>query len=183
MNQKLFFNKRLIFTTIVSLTIWSLLLFEHFNGGVPSHHILNRKDLPEISNWWGGLLLPILTWFLLLRTTQRLIKNKEVNLSKPVIGGFLIAFFFGVSISTSFSFNIPKIPEMMLQSILFIALFFPIYRAECLIGFVLGMTYTFGTVLPTGIGSVLAVIGAILYLLIRPVFLFMYSRVSQKSKK
>gem|GEM_PF-5307569 len=29
----------------------ALLTYEHFNGGVQSHHLLDRRDLPAISNW------------------------------------------------------------------------------------------------------------------------------------
>jgi hypothetical protein len=38
------------------------------------------------------------------------------------------------------------------------------------------MTYTFGAVLPTGIGSILALISAIIYLGIRPAILFVISK-------
>jgi hypothetical protein len=34
--------------------------FEHFNGGVQSHHLLQRADMPSISNWLGLGLLPLL---------------------------------------------------------------------------------------------------------------------------
>ena len=59
----------------------------------------------------------------------------------------------------------------MVNSIFIIALFFPIYRAECLLGFVMGMTFTFGAVLPTGIGSIFALIGAVLFLFVRSLLL------------
>ena len=58
MDEKMFSKKSLYITGIVTAGIWSLLLWDHFNGGVPSHHIMHQKDLPAISNWWGGLLLP-----------------------------------------------------------------------------------------------------------------------------
>jgi hypothetical protein len=58
------------------------------------------------------------------------------------------------------------------MGILLIALFYPIYRAECLLGFVLGMTFTFGAVLPTGIGSILASIGFLTFNLVEPAVRF-----------
>jgi hypothetical protein len=178
MNRQLFFKQRLIFTIIVSISTGSLLLFDYFNGGVPSHHILNRKDLPEISNWWGGLLLPALTWFLLYRLDKRLKLNGGFTLPQNVYWGFFITLFFGISLSAFFSFGYNNISGIMIQSVLPIALFYPIYRAECLLGFVLGMTYTFGGVLPIGIGAILAGIGAILYLFIRPIFLLIFSKIT-----
>jgi Na+-transporting NADH:ubiquinone oxidoreductase subunit NqrB len=55
----------------------------------------------------------------------------------------------------------------MILGLLPLSFFFPIYRAECLLGFVLVMTYTFGAILPTGIGSFLILIGMWIYLFLR----------------
>ena len=57
-------NIRIPLTITVTILIFALLIWQHFHGGVPSHHILHQADLPSISNWWGGLLLPVLTWVL-----------------------------------------------------------------------------------------------------------------------
>jgi hypothetical protein len=183
MNEKLFFRQRLIFTIIVSIAIWLLLIFDHFNGGVPSHHLLNKKDLPEISNWWGGLLLPLLTWFLLYRLNQRFKKNNESSLPRAVYFGFFATLIFGIVLSVFFSFGYLKPPEIMMEGVLLVALFYPIYRAECILGFVLGMIFTFGTVLPTGIGLILVLIGAILYLYVRPIILFIISKFTRNLSK
>ena len=59
---------KIICTTIITLSILLLLTWQHFHGGVPSHHILQQKDLPEISNWWGALFLPIISWLLIRKT-------------------------------------------------------------------------------------------------------------------
>jgi hypothetical protein len=56
MQKNYFLNTQILVTSIVSITISSLLAWNHFHGGVPSHHILAREDLPEISNWWGGII-------------------------------------------------------------------------------------------------------------------------------
>ena len=165
------FKTRLYLTGSVTIAIWSLLLWNHFHGGIPSHHILARKDLPEISNAWGGLLLPLLTWFLLYRIQKRIGSNADKTLKINVLYGFLAALFFGILLSTSFTLGF-KMESKMLMSVFVIALFFPIYRAEYLLGFVLGMTFTFGAVLPTLIGSILVLISAILYLYVRRGILF-----------
>ncbi len=181
MNESTFLKTRIYFTAIVSIAIWSLLAWNHFHGGVPGHNILAREDMPFISNWWGGLLLPLLTWFLLYRIQKRLGHNhsEDSNASAiliKVVYGFAGALLFGIVLSTSFTLGYAAIPRYMVNSIFVIALFFPIYRAECLLGFVIGMTFTFGAVLPTGIGSIFALIGAMLYLLVRPAILFVASR-------
>jgi hypothetical protein len=60
----------------------------------------------------------------------------------------------------------------MAQGVFVIALFYPVYRAECVLGFVIGMTFFLGAVLPMIAALVFAGIGAALYLGIR----FIWSR-------
>lgn len=190
MNSKLIFKNRLYLTALVTMAVFSLLLWNYYHGGVPSHHILQRKDLPEISNWWGGILLPVLTWVVLFRIQKRINKNEnELNANKSTIAfyGFLGALCFGILLSTFFTFGNNEVPFYMLIGLLLLALFYPIFRPECLLGFVIGMTFTFGVVLPTGIGTIFAILGVIIYLVIRPVILFIakksiYLFVSNKEK-
>jgi hypothetical protein len=168
------------FTGIITFAIWTLLIWNHFNGGVPSHHILAREDLPELSNWWGAILLPLLTWCLSYRVEKRLTKQNKGKsrikaIPKSVIAGFFLSLIFGITLSTFFSYGNTEIPGNMLMGALVTALIFPIYRAECLLGFVIGMTYTFGAVLPTGIGGILILICAVIYLGIRPIIWFVVS--------
>ena len=174
MDEKSFEKARLYLTGLITASIWSLLAWGHFHGGVPSHHILNRADLPEISNWWGGLLLPLLAWFLFSRTKKRLTASPE-NL-RTAIAGFFSALVFGLSLSAFFTFGHGQICGYMMQGLMLAALFFPIYRSECILGFVLGMTFTFGAILPTGVGLILALMGAGLYLFVRRGFLFLLSK-------
>ena len=182
MNEKVFFKTRIYFTGIVTIAIWSLLAWDHYHGGVPSHHILHREDLPAISNWWGGFLLPLLTWFLLYRIQKRLMSD-NIEVSKVsmrlanILYGFTGALFFGILLSVFFTFGYSSISGYIIIGLLLLALFFPIYRAECLLGFVIGMTFTFGAVLPTAVGSILALVGAVLYLYVRPSISFIVSRI------
>lgn len=181
MNEKAFFKTSLYFTGIVTIAIWSLLAWNHYHGGVPSHHILHREDLPAISNWWGGLLLPLLTWFLLYRIQKRLMRDnvEKSKVSKHlgnILYGFTGALFFGILLSVFFTFGYSNISGYILSGLFLLALFFPIYRAECMLGFVIGMTFTFGVVLPTAVGIILALVGAVLYLYVRPVILYIASR-------
>jgi hypothetical protein len=182
MNEKIFFKIRLYFTGIVSIAIWSLLTWDYYHGGVPSHHILHREDLPSFSNWWAGLLLPLLTWFLLYRVQKRIGSNKEknsqlLNIPINIIYGFISALLFGIVLSIFFSLGSEEVPFYMMMGLFAAALFFPIYRSECFLGLVIGMTFTFGGVLPIGIVSILALIGAVLYRIIRPAILFVSTKL------
>jgi hypothetical protein len=182
MTGKMFFYRSLYFTGIVTVGIWSLLIWNHYHGGVPSHHILHRKDLPEISNWWGGLLLPLLTLFLTYRIQKRLIRNND-NESTPLkfpiksAYGFLFALSFGILLSVFFTLGYSNLSRYMIYGLFVLALFFPIYRAECLLGFVVGMTFTFGAVLPTAVGILFASIGVILYLYVRTGIIFIVKKL------
>ena len=182
----MFFKIRIYFTAIVTCLIWALLLWDHFHGGVPRHHILANKDLPSISNWWGGFLLPLLTWFLLYRIQVRINHQKKDDAEvsgflKKVLYGFIISLFFGVLLSVFFSFGYPDMCGYMMLALLPIGIAFPIYRAECLLGFVIGMTYTFGAILPTGIGTILLLLGALLYLFLRRGILYTLSKFASKA--
>lgn len=162
-----------LLTSVITILIVGLLLWQHFHGGVPSHHFLQRKDLPEISNWWGGLLLPVLTWFLLGRIETRL--KKQVSLTQKtesqfikIIGLFLLGLTFGLSIAISFAQDYKLFLDNILYIFLLVSLIIPIYYAEFIVGFILGMTYTFGAILPTIFILLIAAVGFLLYRFIRP---------------
>ena len=164
---------RAYFTALVLLAELAHLAWEHFHGGVRSHHILNRADLPAISNAWGMLLLPALTWFLAGRIQRRVALQSSANTVAPtmplsIIAGFLVALLVGIALSVAFTMGNEAVASYIAQGIVALAILLPIYRAECLLGFVLGMTFTFGGVLPTAIGSVFAGLSAVMHLLVYP---------------
>lgn len=177
MTEKIFFKVRLYFTITILITVWLLLGWEYFHGGVQTHHILQQKDLPGISNWWGGLVTPLFTWFLLSRIHKRM--NYNISTPNPfnkILYAFVCAMCFGIMLSVFFTLGFTEIPFYMLVGLLITALFFPIYRAECFLGFILGMTFTFGGVLPILIISVFSIIGVIMYLIIRPSIQFIATK-------
>lgn len=147
---------------LVMLAELAHLTWEHFNGGVRSHHILNRSDLPAISNWLGAVLLPVLTWFL----TGRIQRRSKLPVS--IMAGFVGSLLFGILLSASFTNDYGTIASYLFGGMFLLALLLPVYRAECVLGFVLGMTFTFGAVLPTVIGSMVAAVSAIMHLGVRP---------------
>jgi hypothetical protein len=57
----------------------------------------------------------------------------------------------------------------MVPSLPNIALFLLIYRSEYLLGFVLGMTYTFGAFLPAAIGLLVCLVSFVTYDFIGPI--------------
>ncbi len=166
---------KILVTAFVTILILALLLFQHFNGGVPSHHILDRSDLPKISNWWGGLLLPVITWFLLSRIKNRLTKQKLLtqptgNQNSRVFRLFVLGLVFGILLAVSFVHNYKIFLDNVLYILLALAILVPIFYAEFILGFILGMTYTFGAILPTFFMLIMAAIGFLIYRFLRPLF-------------
>lgn len=181
MHQKNFLTLRLFLTGLLPLFVWTLLAWQHSHGGVASHHLLADAALPAISNWWGGLLLPLLTGFLLYRIQKRVYGKpdglpKAPQLLRGAFSGFIGALTFGILLSTFFTFGEEDLCGYLILGLLPLALFYPLYRAECLLGFVLGMTFTFGGVLPTGIGLLFALAGVVQYRLIRPAIGYVVAR-------
>jgi hypothetical protein len=154
-------RRRLYFTAFVLLAAIADLAWEHFHGGVVSHHILHRADLPAISNWWGLLLLPALTWFLTARIQRRLGRS-------AVAIGFFGALLLGILLAISFTYHLGAISSAAFVAMLVLAILLPVYRAECVLGFVLGMAFTFGAVLPTAVASIIAALSAIIHRLLLP---------------
>jgi hypothetical protein len=149
------------------------LSWEYVNGGVVAHNILNRSDMPAISNWWGILLLPALAWFLTGRSQARIEPQASGNVALAnfplsVVVGFAGALLFGIGLAISFTFNYEDIAALFLFGMLLLAIILPVYRAECVLGFVLGMTFTFGAVLPLIVGSMIAAISITVHRLVYP---------------
>jgi hypothetical protein len=146
-------------TVIVALATGSLLLWQHFHVGVPAHHFLQRADMPAISNWWGALLLPALTWFLAGRIDRR-----HAGRYPPLVfAGFAGGLLCGASIATLFTLGYEDAIDRLMLGLLLVALLYPVHRAECVLGFVIGMSYTFGALLPTLFACVFALLAFVLH--------------------
>src|ERR1022692_4228936 len=171
-----FKSLRLIITIFISILIFGLLLWTYFHGGVPSHHILDQKDLPAISNWWSGILLPILTWILLgkmkSRSEKQTRQDSQYRLEMmSILGLFSIGLVFGIILSVSFIYNYKLFLDNVLYILLILSFIAPIFFSEFILGFVLGMTYTFGAILPTVFILIIAAIGFLIYRFIRPLII------------
>ena len=81
---------------LITLAELLVLAWEYTHGGVKSHHLLNRPDLPAISNWWGALLLPILSWFLISSILRRAGVDKARKVPVGMMAGFGGALLYGI---------------------------------------------------------------------------------------
>lgn len=139
------------------------LLWQHLHGGVPAHHLLAREDLPSLSNWWGVLLLPALAWLTLGRVDILRAEGRE----RAAVRDGAVAALLGLALAVFFTLGRVDVCQLIMQGVLLLALFFPIYRAACMLGFALGMTYAFGPVLPVLVVCVLAGVGFLLHQAVR----------------
>jgi hypothetical protein len=186
MHQKSSFKKiGLAVIAIVSVAIWALLIWEHYHGGVPSHSFMARKDMPSISNWWGGLLLPLLTYFSIYRIQKRVFTEENKVVKPKQMQSILLLFVAGLiyagSMAYCFVTDNEDINGILFQGLFILALIFPLYRAEFFLGFVIGMTYTFGAILPTFIASVFVGLSYVAHKLLYPFVLKIYRKSSLKN--
>jgi len=121
-------------------------------------------------------LLPIITWFLLGRAQTRILSQGESEAQGHlvhVILGFVFASLYGASLSILFVNENSGASSILFEGIFLLALFFRIYREECILGFIISMTITFGAVLPTLFAAVISAISVLLYhgvrIILRPV--------------
>lgn len=174
---------RLVGTALALLAELIHLAWEHFHGGIIRHHILNRSDLPAISNAWGAVLLPLLTWYLIGRALKRVAPvedGRPGRLPNQVLFGFAGALLFGLLLSGSFALRQSALTEVLFQGMLLLALLLPVYRAECVLGFILGLTFVFGVVLPTAIASIVAMLSMLLHRGVYPLGVRLWAGLTHK---
>jgi len=154
-------NNRIQAAIAVFILTFAFILWEYFNGGVVSHNLLAREDLPAFSNWWGLLTVPLLFWIGISLINRR--QENEITAFKR----FLVALTFGILMSVLWEFNIKSILQYLILFPILVAFFMPVHLPEYLMGFVLGMVFTFGGVLPILFGVILIVVCLIINKLVR----------------
>lgn len=180
MTQKTFSKITLYFTLFITIAILALLFWDYFHGGVPGHNLLKREDLPKISNWWGAISLPLATYISLNSIKKRINFEADFNnqsFIKQHLVPFLIALLYAIVIVIASTTGNSEISYFMFKVLFVIALFIPIYRSEYFLGFIIGLTYTFGGALPVIIALVLVTVFYLLFNYVRPVFIFLGTKI------
>ena len=135
------------------------LFWEHTHGGILRHHLLNDASLPAISNVWALLVMPLLGALAGWAVTRR--THGPSGALIPAIVGFLGALLGGAALSVAFVTSGEAAATQVMMALLVAAVLFPAYRAEYLFGFVMGMTFVFGPVLPVLVACVPMLIAAV----------------------
>ena len=153
MTDKQFKKLKYYVIAITILFVVGFLLWEHLNGGIVSHHLMHHSDYPSISNWWGLLILPFLAWF----STERIEKRVSLQPSDAPVGAKILRFvligFFCMLVlslvqSLIFSIGYENVAIYLSLGLIVVGLFLPIYRAECIFGYVFGSIFFNGAVIP-----------------------------------
>jgi hypothetical protein len=124
------------------------LTFEHFTGGVRSHHLLNHTNLPAISNWFELITLPFLGVVLAKKVHAHPTSKRWAIIPVPMLIALLSAFIYGAILIASFLIGAEHITSIAFLGLFVCGVVFPVYRVEYILGFVAGMTFIIGGVLP-----------------------------------
>lgn len=143
--------------------------WEHTRGGVASDHLLNQPDMPAISNWWGLLVVPLLVWFLVGRIQRRgatlVHAGSRERFRTLAQGRFAVALLWGAALALAFARHHPAVGALFFGAFA-AGLVFHVYRSEYVLGFALGLTFSFGAVLPVLVASVIAACSFLVHLMI-----------------
>ena len=129
---------------------------------------MRRADLPGLYNAWGLLLVPALAGWAGWCIQKRLAAGAR---PATVIAGGLMALLAGMALSGAFVAGMQDLAAAVFMGLLTLALLLPAYRAECWLGLVLGMGFTFGAVIPSALGGIIAGLSALIHLVLKPAVL------------
>lgn len=156
-------SQRIRFTLAIILFACLHLTLEILNGGVNVHYPLMDEDMPAISNWWGLLVLPALAWVGYAFMPGAVSGTGLWGLQPLVFYRLGAAFLYGAALSAGFEFNLGQTSLYLLLGLFMGGLFYPLYRLELILGLVMGMTYTFGAVIPFVVSSLVALSSLVLH--------------------
>jgi general stress protein CsbA len=156
-------RNKLYFTATVALLVALLLAGEFFTGGVVTHHLLAQADMPGISNWWGLVSLPLLAWLLFPSDGTNGPNSGLFGFSTVTMSRFVGAIFYGAIMAASFEFGFDEATGNFVLILIPVGIFYPLYRGELVVGFVMGLTYTFGGILPLGAAAFVAIPSLLLH--------------------
>jgi len=132
------------------------LLIEHLTGGLKSHHLLNRPDLPAISNWFELVTLPLLGVVLGLRIRSHPSSKCWLGIPVSVLIALLGSLVYGGVMASSFLTGPEIITTAAFLGMFVCGFVLPVYRVEYILGFVAGMSVIIGGVLPLPVALVVA---------------------------
>ncbi len=151
-----------IVTTLVTAVTTGLLAWQYTHDGVPVHYLFHNKDLPGFSNWWGLMILPLLSLFSFKLLSRRLATKSDIDQAVTIkysIIGFLASAVWGFGLSLAFLNGYNDAAALFFFTIPVFGLFFKVYREPFFFGFVFSMSFAFGPILPLMFATIIAIAG------------------------
>lgn len=148
MKDYLSVKKRLLITGVFTLYALSLILWDYFHAGVPVHYLFHSDDFPGFSNWWGVLIVPIFSWIILKRLSDRDDLTDDSG-ARYMLLRFLLAAVFGIIVCLFFFSEANEMVSYLMLALLAISFFFPLYKGEFVLGYVMSTLFAFGAFIPT----------------------------------
>jgi len=149
--------------------------WEATHGGVKTHHFLARPDMPGFSNWWGLLIVPLLGLLAARSVAGRVDANRGTVASS--VAAMASAMLAGIAMSVAFATGYESITSVVFFVAVGAGVVLPTYRPEYAFGFVLGMLYVFGPVIPLFAVSIAVGVSIAAHFLIRPALAALLRRV------
>lgn len=122
--------------------------YEYLHGGVKTHHFMARADMPGFSNWLGLVVLPLLGVLFSVRARSAREGGGRDALPSSLIAGLSGSLAYGAALAASFLLGLEQVSFVLFVGLFVSAIAFPVFRAEYIFGFVVGMTVAFGSVIP-----------------------------------
>lgn len=151
------------------------LAWEASHGGIKSHHLLNKADLPAVSNSWGLLVLPLLGWLAAYFVGRR--ATTSAHAQSRALAAFYGSLAVALALSAAFRLGLSEVTAGLFFAVLLSGVALRTYRAEYIFGFVLGMTFVFGSVLPTLAAAVVGTVSILVHFMVYPVVITLYKRL------
>ena len=178
--QRIIQNK-IPFVALVVLLVATHIAWDYYNGGVPTHYLLHNKDLPGFSNWWGLLTIPLSTIISIYVIQGNYKKNPTPNELSKITYGFIAGLFLGVLLGILWIFDLQSIMPFVIGMPIMISFFTPVHYAHNFLGFILGMSYTFGGVLSIIIGLVLVLLSFLVWIIFRKGVPYVFKKIFQST--
>ena len=171
-------NMRMVWisVSIASLFVWGTILWDYTHDGVPTHYMLQSDSLPGFSNWLGAITIPVFTWWLMCRIAKRVGQRTLWSEAQSELVGLITGILFSICLSYFFTIG-SDLPGYLTLAVFALSLFIPIYLSHYMLGYVLGLVYTFGGVLPILFSAIIATIGWLIYNGLRPALLYIFRGV------
>jgi hypothetical protein len=128
--------------------------------------------MPTISNWWGGLLLPIVAYVLTGRVQRRLqLFGTDAARADAALriaaAAFVGAALYGAAMAVGFLTGYNDVSSFLFTALPLVGLMLPLFRAEYLLGFIAALSMVFGGVLPLIIATGVATMSFVLHATVR----------------